>query len=44
MKFTAEGALFLGWIVKMCAQEEDMTLLDLIYKILAQSSPGGEVD
>lgn len=34
----AEKAAMLGWIVELCAREEDAELLDLVYKLLATNA------
>lgn len=38
MKPTIESTILIGWIVQLCAQEDDIDLLDLIYKLLQKSA------
>lgn len=41
MKHTINKTLLLGWIVELCAGEEDVDILDLIYKLLAENAGRG---
>lgn len=43
MNAKVESATLLGWIVQLCAQEEDIDLLDFIYQLLAKNANNEEV-
>lgn len=40
MKQTIEKTLLLGMIIELCALDDDVDLLDLIYKLLATNAEG----
>ena len=42
MQHSIDKTLLLGWIVELCAGEGDIDLLDLIFKLLANSAEDKE--